>query len=441
MSDCSGRILVLGGGVSGLAAAVALAEAGQRPLLLEAASQLGGRARSFREERFGGEWLDNGPHLLVGGCHQALALLQRLHGVPPLSGGGRVAYDFWDERHGWHGLRCPNWPAPWHLAAGLAVFPGLSGRDRLAALRLGLALRGGESPPAAMTVSHWLERHGQSGALVERLWGPMCLSLLNEGAGAASAALFVTVMRRLFLQERQGAAPRWPGVPLSALWGDAARAFIESRGGEVRLRCRVEHLDREGARIREVVTRCGRFPAPRRVISALPWFALERLLPDWAAPWRGLTGTPLITVHLLYGAEAGLNSEAVALPGTLSQWLVDRKRLDAGKAGLPGARLSAVLSGAWRESRWPAERLALGVHREVGRVVPALAGQTPLAVRVVREQRATFAPWPEVEAWRPGARTPWNNLLLAGDWTATGLPSTLEGAVVSGNRAAAIALG
>ncbi len=435
--DQKADILVLGAGVAGLSAALRLADAGRQPLVLEAAPAPGGRARSWFDPTCAEE-LDNGPHLLMGAYTHTLQLLNRLGTRHQLLEESTPTFTFWDATHGVHRLTCPDWPAPWHLLAALARFPALSLSDGLAALRLAPDLLSHPSRLEKQSVTQWLTRHRQGENLCQRLWYPLCLTTLNEPPGSANAALFVTVLKRLFLADRGAARPLLPAIPLSRLLITPAQTAIQQAGGSVRCRCRVRELTFADRRLQAVHTDQGSWLQPRAVIAALPPAALARLIPEWATRTRmtALRNAPIVSVHLTYDYPATLPAALIGLPQTTSQWFLDRNIIQ----GLPpchtNGRFTAVLSAAYRERTWSPARLIQAVHQDLSRMVPALAHQTPQAARVIKEHQATFAAWPDTTACRPVSQTPWDNFWLAGDWTATGLPATLEGAVQSGVGAA-----
>nr|CRH07322.1 Putative squalene-associated FAD-dependent desa [Candidatus Magnetococcus massalia] len=436
LSRCDG--LILGGGLAGLAAARQWIKQGGRPLVLEAAPQLGGRASSHWDRHWGVS-LDNGPHLLVGAYHQTLAWLDELHPEPPLLAGS--GYHFHTAQDGFYSLTPGAGPAPWRLLRALSRFPGVETKDLLSLARLapGLfspRLRGGEG----RSVTEWLQQVGVTPTLFERLWEPLTLATLNEGPGSADATLFAEVVKRLFLAPKADGLPLYPTTDLQQLLIEPAARWIRQRGGEILTHCRIQQLksDREGITALFLHGRRGggveeiALPAGVAVISSLPQRALRRLMPQWQQlkAMESWLESPIVAVHLRYPCPVPMPAPMVGLPGGVSQWLCqwpdghDHAR-----------RVSASISGAYREVSWSTEQLVARVRQELEQLFPSLAGVTPQN-RVIKNRRATFAAWPGCQQWRRPPATPWPNLFLAGDWTATPLPATLEGAVLSGQQAA-----
>ncbi|MEG3638787.1 hydroxysqualene dehydroxylase HpnE [Magnetococcus sp. PR-3] len=436
-------LVIIGGGLAGLSCASEAIKRGKRPLLLESAPRLGGRAASHWDREWGC-YLDNGPHLLVGAYQQTLAWLQQL-GVD----GGLLRdkrYHFYTHKLGHHALELGQGWAAWKLLQGLAQLPEIEAKDlwRLKGLVGGVVhshFRGG----AEATVTQWLQRAGSPPALFERLWEPLCLATLNEGPGSADATLFATVLKRLFLFNIAHAHPLYPQHDLNALLIDPAKRWIEQHGGIIRTGVRLKAVEQgesaitalilhsEGKPVRWVL------PQALPVVMALPVWSLGRILPQWVEEqgWTGWSASPIVAVHLDYGQPMQQSAPMVGLPGSVSQWLCQWP-VEGGQQ-----RISAAISAAYREVSWDTQRLIDTVHEEVmAQYQPisqqqrvSLSGIKPRA-RVIKTHRATFASWPGVNQQRPGPTTPWPNLYLAGDWTNTHLPATIEGAVLSGQQAA-----
>ncbi|WP_193771461.1 hydroxysqualene dehydroxylase, partial [Candidatus Magnetaquicoccus inordinatus] len=263
-----------------------------------------------------------------------------------------------------------------------------------------------------------------------------CLATLNEPPASANAALFVAVLQHLLFGGAEALLPMLPRVPLSQLLAVPAVQAIQQAGGTVVCRCRVRRLQFSGSVLQAVHGEQGSWWHPKAVIAALPHDVLQTLLP-LGHPQQQLSSlqcAPIVSVHLHYEQPLSLPAPLVGLPTRTSQWLLDRNRLCQHPAQ-PG-RLSAVLSGAYRESHWSAAQLVQAVHQDVCRLLAPLSVVPPHASRVIKMRRATFAAWPGCNAFRLPTTSQWHNLWLAGDWTATALPATLEGAVLSGVQAA-----
>ncbi|MBF0425697.1 MAG: FAD-dependent oxidoreductase [Magnetococcales bacterium] len=427
--------IILGAGAAGLAAALHLLRHGHRPLVLEAAKTPGGRLRSFRDPHTG-EVFDNGPHLLLGACTETLDLLRQLGSDAHLWRAEAMAFPFFSPQTGGYRLACPAWPAPWHLIAGLLRLPGLTLNDRLRLLAPGYALTTGKPPLPGETVTQWLQRHRQSTNLLHRLWEPLTLAILNEPPASADAGLLAAVLDRILHGGVEAGRPYVPRVPLSRLLAEPAQTAIERQGGTVRCQTPVRHLEVAGDRVVAVVTATERISVRGAVIAAVPHHVLSRILPAWHPGWPVTPAyAPIVSIHMRWSQPGGLPVPLVGLPGAMCHWLFDHRRL-AGQDENQPAHISGVISGAYREVHWPKERLIAQAQREVAALAPGLGQEGSMRGRVVRMVQATLAPWPDIVAARPGPLTPWRNLFLAGDWCATGLPATVESAVISGRQAA-----
>ncbi len=427
-------VVVVGAGWAGLAAAVELSCHDIPVTVLEAAPQLGGRARRLV---VAGRQLDNGQHLLVGAYHALLELLERL---------GRCEGRHWQRLPLSLELRAPagpalrldppSWPAPWHLAAALLRAPGLSLGQRLQVLRAARALL--EYGACAATVQDqplqaFLEGRAQGPGAIRRLWEPLCLAMLNTPIHQASTVVFARVLHDLFTRHRGDSDLLIPKQDLGALFPLPAAAFVRRHGGRILTGRRVSSLEIRKGRVVAARTRKERFPL-QGLVLALPPEATRRLLvphPE-AAGLAGmlarLQAAPICTVYLRYPQEITLGRPLLGLLDTTTQWLFDR-----GYDGHPGI-MAAVISGPGPHMRWSRATLARTVGEELARFFPRWPA--PQVLQVVRERRATFLCHAGVAALRPQGDGPWPNCRLAGDHLDTGYPATLEGAVRSGLAAA-----
>jgi len=445
------RVAVLGGGVAGIAASVALADAGARVTLLEMTPRLGGRATSRPDPKSGGADLDNCQHVVMRCCTAILGLYDTL-GV-----GGQI--DWHDRFHFVHAdgtgdtLKRGWLPAPLHLAGSFLRWRGLGWRDKVSIARtLGRMRRLSAVERGRMndqTFGAWLStlaRAPSPGAL-ERFWEPTVVSACNLACGSVAAGYAVQVFVDGMMAGRRGYEMGLSRVPLARLY-DPAVARIARAGGAVRFGARVKTLDLDAKtmRVRAAVLADGTRVAADACVSALPADALARVLPEAAASDPRLTRlnelqpSPIVGLHLWLADGAGrplaMPVPHLALTGSRLHWLFDRG-VDAEPLG---RHLHAVISGAAAEADRPAAELLDLALAEVRRVVPGAGDAVLIDGRVVVERRATFAALPGVDALRPAAACGPNggvvNLLLAGDWTDTGWPATMEGAARSGRAAA-----
>ena len=428
--------VVIGGGWAGLAAAVELAAHNIPVTVVEASRQLGGRARALR---FGAAPLDNGQHVLLGAYRSFLRLLRTI-GVAESQVLRRLPLDlrFLDGTSS-RQLRAPRLPAPLNLLGALAGMHGLRPWTRATALRMAIALwRDDFDPGSDCTVAQYLDRHGQSSALVRALWQPLCLAALNTPVEQASGRLFARVLRETFFGSRSASDILIPITDLGRCFPEPAREFVERHGGSVRLACRALAIDIDQNKVRAVRLEHDTLPADH-VIVATGVSASHALLhrheafSGICARLKRIKMHPICTVYLQYPQEVTLGREFVALLGTTVQWLFDRGLL-TGENGL----IAAIISGPGRHMSMDSDTLLDLVTTELARQFPHWP--SPSASKLVRERRATFAATGEVDAARPSFTTDVDGVWLAGDYTATGFPATLEGAVSSGVECAQLIL-
>jgi squalene-associated FAD-dependent desaturase len=441
MSAAGPAVVVVGGGLAGITAALRCADAGCAVTLIEGRPYLGGLTHSFRR---GDLSVDNGQHVFLRCCTSYLGLLDRL-GVTdrvtlqprlaiPVRSPGRV-------RAAW--LRRTGLPAPTHLAGSLLRYAPLSPAERVCFVRAALALRRVDPADPATderSFGDWLTAHGQTPHAISALWDLVGVATLNATAAQASLALAATVFQIGLLTEAPAADIGWSLVPLRDLHGGPARASLEAAGVAVRTGTKVEAVESRGNRW--LVRAREEEHVADQVIVAVPPGAAERLLPPDSVPlpagWSARLGSsPIVNVHVVYDRTV-LGEAFLAAVDSPVQWVFDRTH----QSGLTSGQYLAVsLSAADDVIDVPVAAL-----RE--RLLPALADLLPAArtalVRdffVTREREATFRPAPGTARFRPPAATSRPGLWLAGAWTATGWPATMEGAVRSGDTAAAGLLG
>jgi zeta-carotene desaturase len=444
MTSATHDAIVIGAGFAGLSAAVRLARAGARVLVLEARGRLGGRATSF-EDRETGEVVDNGQHVLMGCCLETFAFLDEIDALRNVRRQPQLIVNMIDRAGRSSTLSCPALPPPLHLVAGLVDWDALTWPDRLAAFRMMTplrlarrALKEGSRTIAASpgeTVESWLIRNGQTPRLREMLWEPLALAALNQRPSEAAAPVFARVLAELFGGDAGAAGIALPTRPLHEMYAEPARRYIEARGGSVRTGSPARVRIGSGASL-TVVSGAGENTATS-VIAAVPWFALPDLFEGDRSPLeptlgrcRAMAASPIVTVNLWFDRQA-LDGPLLGLPGRAMQWVFDKRRI----LGEDASHLSLVSSGASALVDWPNDKLIARAHEEVMDAVPKARSARLVNATVVREPRATFSLAPGQPA-RPATETPLAGLYLAGDWVATGLPATIESAVRAGHRAA-----
>ena len=433
-------VIVIGAGCAGLAAATALVEDGARVLVLEGRPTLGGRASAVRDAATG-EKLDNGQHVLMGCYDATLAFLHRIGTSDRVRRQSGLAVTMVEETGRQSRLQLPPLPAPLHLLAGVLAWDALSWGEKLSVMRIGSVITGRPAAAASdrglsrVTVREWLLAHGQAPRLVGLFWEPLALAALNQAIDEAAADTFVEVLSRMFGPEAERASLVVPAVPLDELYAEPAREWLEARGSEVRTKA-MACVRVSGDRVVGVDVRGEMIDAPI-VIATAPWFALAQLfappppsMGDVLERAAATASSPIVTVNLWYDRQV-LDEALIGLPGRAFQWVFDKGLI----FGRDRSHLSMVASGAADiVSRTNAELVEIAI-RDVAAALPRTAGATLTHAIAVRERHATFSLAPG-QPRRPSRETPVNGLFLAGDWIDTGLPATIESAVISGHWAA-----
>jgi squalene-associated FAD-dependent desaturase len=426
-------VAVIGGGLSGIAAALRCADAGMHVTLYEAKARLGGLTCSYRR---GDLWVDNGQHVSLRCCTAYRGLLTRLGvdeqtvlqsrmdiPVRSLTRSGR--------------LRRNSLPAPLHLSSSLARYRWLRAHERMRFARAALALNRVDiaAPHTDMcSFGDWLRDHGQTKRAVENLWDLVGVATLNARADNASLSLAAKVFQTGLLRNADGGDIGWSLVPLQRLHGDAADNVLSNLGVHVLFRSRIRSLRSiVRAWVVDDATGTTEFDA---VIVAVPPTEAERLLPADATAlkpgWSGLLGTsPIVNLHLVFDRTV-MDEPFIAAVGSDVQWVFDRTR----QAELKNGQYQAVsLSAADEWIDVPTAALRAHFVPALRSLLPKMASASLRDFFVTRERDATFAPSPGTARYRPPARTPAPHLYLAGAWTATGWPATMESAVRSGDAA------
>ncbi|MFQ3671903.1 MAG: hydroxysqualene dehydroxylase HpnE, partial [Verrucomicrobiia bacterium] len=430
------HIVVLGAGYAGVAAAVALSRAGHRVELLEAKAYSGGRAHSFRDAKTG-LTLDNGQHIFMGCYTACLELFDQLGVLPKLDCQLGMEVPYRSAARGATSLKVGRGPAPLHLIQALWRFKELSSADRWAIAWMGIRLRIAPPPSPSRTVAAWLTESGQTPGAIRALWEPLCLAALNEPLPSASARLFHEVLRRSLFGGRRASAIYTAKVGLSELLLPEAERFLRATGGSLHLGDGAKTITFDQRRLVQITTSTGRVLEPDAVVSSLPPAALAALLPE-NSPLRiqitGLPTAPILGVHLFTDRPL-IHEPFVGILDSPLHWLFSRP-LPADAFPEPTFHTACVSSAAYAWDSLPSAELLSRLRHEIEKVIPESRGFHLRHHVIYKSRDATPAARPEVQPRRPGPTCEFENLFLAGDWTDTGLPGTLEGAVWSGFRAA-----
>ncbi len=435
--------LVVGGGLAGLAAAVGLARHGVRVTVLEARNRLGGRAGSFTDPATG-QLVDACQHVSMGCCTNLAHFLRTVGADHLLAAQPKLYFVTPDRRVSV--FKADPWPAPFHLGRALLGAHYLTPGDKLR-VAYGLGALLWARPDADPPLLPWLQAHRQNRRTIERFWGVVLTSALNETVDRVGLKYARKVFRDGFVRHRDAFTVHVPTVPLGRLYGEELRGWLAAHGADLRENAGVRRLAFAGGtpdrpRVAGVELRDGTTLAADWYVLAVPFDRVADLLPDellarepYFGDVRHLTPSPITSVHVWFDRPVMKLPHAVLID-CLGQWVFDRGEV------APGAFYVQVVVSAARDLRGLGrDEVQARVVAELGRLFPAAAGARVLRARVVTEHAATFSAVPGVDRWRVPQAAPVANLAVAGDWTATGWPATMEGAVRSGYLAAEVVLG
>jgi squalene-associated FAD-dependent desaturase len=436
----AGRVAIVGGGLAGLAAAAAAVEQGCRVELFERSNNLGGRAASFVEPQTG-ELIDYCQHVAMGCCTEFLDFCRRT----------RIddCFHRTDKLHfiGPDGRQCDfapsRWlPAPLHLLPGLMRLSYLSLRERCSIIRTIRRLIAADSKSLdSQTIAAWLRRENQSERAIERFWSAVLVSALGETVDHASLAAAQKVFRDGFCASREASTLLLPRRTLLETFHDGQYNWLANHGAKVHLDAPVWRVEGDGRRARELILRGGAKHEFDFVVVAVPWQSVRSLFAEnllsqmpALANLERIQPAAITAVHLWFDRPITPLPHAV-LVGRLSQWLFARRR------SAERYYYQVVISASHRLPPRTNDQWLADVHSELQSVWPQTRQARLLHGRVVTLPSAVFSMTPDIELLRPPQRTPLENLSLAGDWTSTGWPATMESAVRSGQQAVETLLG
>jgi squalene-associated FAD-dependent desaturase len=434
-------VIVVGGGLAGLSAACALADAGYQVRLLEKRRYLGGRASSY-EHPGTGEVIDNCQHVLLGNCVNLINLYQRLGVTGAIRWFDRLTFI---EPGGRRSILQPSFlPAPFHSMPAFLRAPAFSFADKLAIGRGLSAFVAGIPKDSDENFAHWLARHGQTVGAIDRFWKPVLVSALNEDPDRMSVHYAGQVIRKSLLLSPGAGRMGVPTIPLSELYGRAID-YIESRGGQVNLSAAPESFEWSEETQQWTVTARDQSFTGDAMVLALAFEGLSKLLPSMprnpeaerlAINLGHFGHSPITGIHLWFDREITDLEHAILLDATI-QWLFHKSRLQPEKRrGAPGSYVELVVSASKSMVEMQRQEIIDLALRELAEFFPLVAQANLVKAAVVKEVRATYSIRPQLDLLRPAAISPWPRVFLAGDWIATGWPATMEGAVRSGYLAA-----
>lgn len=439
-------VAIIGGGFAGLAAGVYLAEKGFKVDLFEKRPILGGRAYSVKDSKTG-DTLDNGQHLMMGCYHSTLAFLEKIGTRHLVEFQEKMEVNFADKNGNFYSLKCPNWPAPLNLLAGLIRLKTLDASEKWGLMKMMAGVKRLNEKEFdsldSITCEQWLALWQQSEESILNFWEPLILATLNETPQISSAQMLAVVIREALLKSKQDSKMVISKVGLSDLYTIAAQKFIESFGGKIHLRAGVKNIQTapslskgEVKQIAKITLEDGSEHQANYYISTTPAEAFLPLLnselrqEDFFKRFEEISYSPILGVNLWFDKDI-TDKTFVGILDSPVHWVFNKSKI-LGSHNY----LSLVISGAHKLKDLPAEELLKLCLNEIGKAFPRAKEAKLLHHRILKETKATPSFGIGSSQLRPTYETPISNLFLAGDWTKTGLPATIEGAVKSGRELA-----
>ena len=438
--------IIIGAGTAGIAAAIELCIAGKRVLVLESKSYIGGRARSFDDTETG-ETIDNGQHVMMGCYTSLLSIFKELATDNLLLRQNALSVNFIDSDGKNDLLKTSALPGKAGVIFGILNLKQISWKSKFRALQLAIRIQTGMVKTKNLTTQEFLKKYQQTEEMIERFWEPVILATLNSSSNHAAASLFVEVLKRAFFAGKEASRILIPSVGLSELFAPFP-IWLLKHNGKLLLGTSVDSLIIENGLVSGVISSKGESFKAKSVIAALPPKQLLRILPKELqlrpdfAPLSEYQFSPIVSIYLWFDV-AWCEIDFAAMLGTTIQWIFNRRKLAPHKnssfAKYPGHISLTISAGNELVDTHPEEVIVLCME-ELRNAFPKVAKAKLLSWKVIKEKSATFLATPAMEAKRLPSKTNIKNLFLAGDWTATALPATLEGAAQSGSESARHAL-
>lgn len=437
MTNNSPDVLIIGGGVAGLAAAVDCSSHGLSVLLVEQKPRLGGRTHSFIHQETGNE-VDNGQHVMMGCYHSTLKFLKLIDRLDRVEIQKNLSITFRRSSQRPSTLAAVGLPAPLNVLVGLLRLNTISFSERLSLFRVGLDLilknPDTDQHLQSITVAQWLDEMKQPSANKKYLWDIIAIGALNDVTDKISASLFVKVLKSVFFGKKMNSSIVIPKCGLSTVLVDGASEYIQQRKGRILLKTSITKIEYLNSTIQNIHLDNGEVISPKTVISAVPYFDISKLFDNpeniGLKNLDKFVSSPIISIHLWFDVHF-MQEQFVALIDSPIHWVFNKSKIYENNPKRL-MYLSLVISGAHDTIEMTKEQLVHMAHKELQRFYPTAAVAAIVHSLVIKEKRATFSPMVGAEQYRPSHETSVKNLFLAGDWTNTKLPATIEGAVQSG---------
>lgn len=435
--------LIIGGGLSGLAAGVKLASEGLRVSLFERKHYLGGRCYSYEDAKIG-EIVDNGQHVLIGAYHHLLHYLDIIGTKHYLRKESHLRLRLFHPEKGFTDFHIKHLPKPFNLINGIIGFPFLSGTEKIRLIKLGLKIwkSGNEHKDNLrnMTISQWLDENKQSDTAKKNFWYPVAVSIMNESPERASALLFFRSLKMALFGNISDSAILIPNVTQYELYARNAITYLKKRRCNINLNTEVHSLVIKGNKVTGIKLKDNKIVNGKAIICAVPYYNVIRLIPEHFHGYEPFLNfvkfesSPIISYHLWF-ENAFTDVDHVGCIDSNLQWIFNR-RVIFGEQKKKPFYITGVISGAHRYINLKKDELTRIALDDLYKIFPDSRNSRLIRSTIIKERRATFSATPDAEKNRPSTKTPIQGFFLAGDWTDTGLPATIEGAVLSGFRAA-----
>jgi len=436
------KAIIIGCGIAGIAAAIEATEKGYEVLVLEARPYIGGRARSFTDTATG-ETIDNGQHVMMGCYHNMLRILKTLGTEHLLYRQKALTVPFFDSDGTSDILDTSRLPNKAGIAAGIMGLKKISLKSRIGALVFALKLGLLPKQKTGETSLQYLKRMKQGNDIILRLWEPLIIATLNAQPAEADATLLIEVLKRAFFGGREASQLLLPKTGLSALI-EPFPLWLKKNKGELRLSTSVKELtfDKKENTVSVLLENDEELTADM-IISTVPAFALKRfaderiLGTETFSLLQDIVFSPIVSIYLWFDRDF-MDEQLCAMLNTTTQWVFNRRLLTQADNDIihkyPG-HISLTISAGNNLVHTAPEKVVQQCIEEIKQCFPKAQSAELLSWKVIKEKQATFLATPDIEPRRPKAQTLVKKIFLAGDWTATGLPATLEGAAQSGFEA------